>query len=245
MAIKIMSHLVAGFPDRKGFIEAAKGLKDGGADILELQIPFSDPTADGPVITRACEHSIERGFRVREVFDYISEAQRIGFDDIVVMTYANIAFSYGIADYVKDLKKAGVKGALVPDLPIEDEEGFYEKSFAADLAPMPVIVVNMPEERRNIFEQMPFKKVYISIRVGITGTATEITRDVTDFLDGLKSYERYAGFGIRSAQQLAALESHADVAVVGSYFTSLIEDAYQRKDSIYTTVKSAITCLRK
>lgn len=244
MSIKIMSHLIAGFPNRKGFIDAVKGLKDGGADILELQIPFSDPTADGPVITNACERSIEGGFKVNQIFDYIKEARKAGFDRIIVMTYANIAFTYGIEKYVNDLKSAGVEAALVPDLPIEDEEGFYQKSFDCGLMPMPVVVLNMPEERKKLFEAKPFKKVYISIRVGITGKKTEISEEVKVFLDGLQGYERYAGFGIQSAEQIAALVPHADVAVVGSYFTSIINQAFCKRKNIYKEVKRAVKFLR-
>ncbi len=217
------------FPDRQGFIKAVKGLKDGGADILELQIPFSDPTADGPVITRACEDSIKAGFKVGQIFDYIDEAKKAGFERIIVMTYANIAFNYGIEKYIKDLKAAGVEAALIPDLPLEDEEGFYMKSFENDLMPVPVVVINMLSERLELLKTQPFKKIYIAIRAGITGRATEITDEVKVFLDELKNYERLAGFGICSSEQVSALESHADVAVIGSYFTGLIEQAHAKR----------------
>lgn len=244
MAIEIMAHLVAGFPARQGFIQALKGLKDGGADILELQIPFSDPTADGPVITEACEDAIREGFQVEQVFDYIRDAQDAGFERIIVMTYANIAFCYGIERYVHDLKTAGVEAALVPDLPIEDEEGFYARAFECGLTPMPVVVVNMPPERREILKSRPFDKIYVSIRAGITGRETLITPEIQSFLDSLKDYRRFAGFGIRSPEQVRALEPHADVAVVGSYFTSVIHEACSRRDDIYKHVKHAMQSLR-
>jgi tryptophan synthase alpha chain len=211
---------------------------------LELQIPFSDPTADGPVITNACECSIKNGFKVKQIFDYINESKKAGFDRIIVMTYANIAFTYGIGKYVNDLKSAGVEAAIVPDLPLEDEEGFYQKSFECGLMPMPVVVINMPPERKALLEGKPFKKVYISIRVGITGKKTEITDDVKLFLDGLKNYERYAGFGIRSAGQVNMLDGHAEVAVVGSYFTAIIEQARMSKKNVYKEVKKSIMVLK-
>jgi len=243
MSIKIMSHLVAGFPDRQGCLRAMKGLKDGGADILELQIPFSDPTADGPVITHACEEALRNGFKVSRIFDYIGEAQKAGFERIVVMTYANIAFHYGIKNYVRDLKAAGVEAALVPDLPIEDEEGFYQGAFDQGLVPMPVVVVNMPPERLKMLRAGPFSKLYISIRTGITGRETKITPAVSAFLDGLKDYERFAGFGIRSAAQVRLLEPHAEVAVVGSYFTDMICRAHVDGQDIYETVKDTALSL--
>ena len=98
--MKVMAHLIAGYPDKTGFTEAVKGLKDGGADMLELQIPFSDPTADGPAITVACEDALRGGFKVKDTGDYIRIAQEAGFDEIMLMTYANIAFHYGIEQYL-------------------------------------------------------------------------------------------------------------------------------------------------
>ena len=244
MSIKIMSHLVAGFPDREGFVQALKGLKDGGADILELQIPFSDPTADGPVITNACEQAIRRGFKVSQIFDYIDFARKAGFERIIVMTYANIAFNYGIKKYVDDLKKAGVESVLIPDLPIEDEEGFYEYSFERGLSPMPVVVPGMPEERLALLKAKPFKKVYISLRSGITGQKTDITEETADFLDRFSGYERFAGFGIRSREQVRALSFHAEVAVIGSFFTALIEKTDAEQAEIYAKVKKTMTALK-
>lgn len=245
MSIKIMSHLVAGFPDRDGFAQAVNGLRDGGADILELQIPFSDPTADGPVITRACEDALRNGFRVSDAFDYIRAARTAGFKRIIVMTYANIAFHYGIEKYVSDLTAAGVEAALVPDLPLEDEEGFYRISFEKGLIPMPVVVVNMPLERRALFVKKPFSKVYVAIRSGITGKKTVIIDEVKDFLDGLNGFERFAGFGIRSAEQVKMLAGHAEVAVVGSYFTAIIQSAYEQQGDIYLAVKEGMEALKR
>lgn len=245
MPIKIMSHLVAGFPNREGFVQAVKGLKDGGADILELQIPFSDPTADGPVITHACECALRNGFQVSEMFEYIREAHQSGFDRIIVMTYANIAFHYGIERYVRDLKDAGVEAVLVPDLPLEDEEGFYQSAFDCGIVPMPVVVVNMTEDRLTLLKTRPFSKIYIAIRAGITGQKTVIRDDVKQFLDRLSEYERFAGFGIRSAEQIKLLEDHADVAVVGSYFTSLIRDAHEQQKDVYQAVREGMKGLKK
>ncbi|MEW5895951.1 MAG: tryptophan synthase subunit alpha [Candidatus Omnitrophota bacterium] len=244
MSIKIMTHLVAGFPDPDGFRKALKGLKEGGSDILELQIPFSDPTADGPVITNACEQAIARGFKVHQTFDYIQQARQEGFERIIVMTYANIAFNYGIKKYVVDLKSAGVEAALVPDLPLEDEEGFYQCAFENGLEPMPVAVVGMPAGRLELLNGKPFKKIYISLRAGTTGKTTDISQETQEFLDTLSKYERFAGFGIRSREQVQLLQGHAEAAVIGSYFTSLIQDACLSKKDIGRELKSAMSILK-
>ncbi|MBF0478072.1 MAG: tryptophan synthase subunit alpha [Candidatus Omnitrophica bacterium] len=241
--MRIMSHLVAGFPNHDGFLQALKALKDGGADTLELQIPFSDPTADGPSITFANEEAIRQGFHVPQIFDYIKEAQKIGFERIVVMTYANIPFVYGIKKYVQDMKKAGVTAILAPDLPLDDEEGFYQASFDTGIDPMPVAVVNMSAARLQLIKQKPFKKIYVAIRAGTTGKQTVLDENIKNILQQLKDYEIYAGFGIRTNQQIQELSKYADVSVVGSFFTETIINAVQQKSDIYTQVKAAISSL--
>ena len=243
--MKVMSHLIAGYPDKKGFEQAVKGLKDGGGDILELQIPFSDPTADGPVITAACEDAIKTGFKVSEIFEYIEISQKAGFEEIFIMTYANIAYSYGIEKFVKDMKDQGVKGLIVPDLPIEDEEGFYETCFKNDIIAVPVAVINMLPQRVELLKSKPFKDIYVSIRVGITGQETVIDDTIKDFLSKFKEYTIYAGFGIRSSAQIKALEAIASVAVVGSYFTNTIKEAFEKNIDIYEKIKKAMQILKK
>ncbi|MFP4472555.1 MAG: tryptophan synthase subunit alpha [Candidatus Omnitrophota bacterium] len=242
--IQLMTHLVAGFPDRQGFAQAVSGLKQGGADILELQIPFSDPTADGPVITRACEEALGEGFRVNDTFEYIRLAQDAGFKRIVLMTYANIVFRYGFQRYADDMKRAGIEAVLVPDLPFDDEDGFYQTAFDAGLDPMPVAVVSMSAERLEILQQKPFRKIYVSIRSGITGQKSTITPQVKDFLSRLSAYERFAGFGIRSAQQIQELAPYADAAVVGSYFTDIIACISEKGGSVKDAVRKAVQDLK-
>ncbi|MBF0484170.1 MAG: tryptophan synthase subunit alpha [Candidatus Omnitrophica bacterium] len=243
--VRLMAHLVAGFPDKNGFLQALQALKDGGADTLELQIPFSDPTADGPAITYANEEAIRNGFHVAQIFDYIKHAKNIGFERIVVMTYANIPFVYGIKKYVQDMKNAGVSAILAPDLPIEDEENFYQSAFDTGIDPMPVAVINMSEERIKLLKQKPFKKIYIAIRAGITGKQTALDPNLKLFFEKFTGYELYAGFGIKTPEQIKELSTYADVLVVGSYFTETIINAVKQKTDIYAEVKAAISYLLK
>ncbi|MDR1453227.1 MAG: tryptophan synthase subunit alpha [Candidatus Margulisbacteria bacterium] len=237
--MRLMVHLVAGFPSLAGFAEAARALRDGGAEILEIQIPFSDPTADGPAITLASEAALRGGFKVKDIFQYIRAARRAGFQRIFIMTYANIPYRYGIKKYVVDLKKAGVEGLLVPDLPIEDEENFYKLARQNNIAPVPVGVVGMPEHRLRLLE--PCRKLYISLRGGTTGAETRISADVKKFLARLaENHEVYGGFGITSAAQVKALAPLVHAVVIGSYFTRTIQNAVREQKSIYQSVKTAL-----
>lgn len=237
-----MVHLVAGFPSPEGFAEAARALADGGAEILEIQIPFSDPTADGPAITQASAAAIRNGFQTADIFNYIRAAQAAGFKRIMVMTYANIAFRYGIAKYVKDMQAAGVEGLIIPDLPLEDEEGFYQTARQNNIAPVPVAVAGMPADRIALLK--PYKKVYVSLRSGITGSETVISEELKQFLQKLnKTYELYGGFGISTASQIQALAPLVYATVIGSYFTRTIQKAVDEKQGIYSSVSASLKSL--
>jgi tryptophan synthase alpha chain len=237
--MRLMVHLVAGFPSLAGFTEVARALRAGGAEILEIQIPFSDPTADGPAITLACEAALRGGFKVKDIFQYIRAARQAGFQRIFIMTYANIPYRYGIKKYVVDLQRAGVEGLIVPDLPVEDEENFYKLARQNNIAPVPVGVAGMPENRLRLLE--PYRKLYISLRGGTTGAETKISADVEKFLAKLaKDHEVYGGFGINNAAQVKALAPLVHAVVVGSYFTRTIQRAASAGQSVASAVREAI-----
>jgi len=237
----LMAHLVADYPNRDTFIACARALQDGGADILELQIPFSDPTADGPIITAANEQAVANGFRVQHTFEIIDELKNIGFQRIVLMTYSNIVYRYGVSKFLKDLKKAGIYDFIVPDFPLEDEECFYSTASQLKLNAIPVAVPNMNEQRLRLLQ--PFPVIYVSLRVGTTGGKTAIDQPARDFLAGLGNKELFAGFGIQTRTQIKSLRGLADYAVVGSYFTRIIAAAADEVQA-YQNVLTAINRLK-
>lgn len=233
--IKIMGHLVAGYPNAAGFEAACSALSDSGIEILEIQIPFSDPIADGPINTEAGETALRNGFKVEDFHKYLKFASLKGFDEIHVMTYANIIYRYGIKRFVDDMAAAQVTGIIIPDLPLEDEEGFY--SYASQdgvlVDAVPVAVVNMIPERVELLRSLQVERCYVSLRQGVTGTKTVLDNDTIHFLDSLGVPKLYAGFGISTRDQVDALQGHAYAAVVGSYFTGIIRNAGSNPQSIY------------
>ncbi|GBR77379.1 tryptophan synthase alpha chain [Candidatus Termititenax dinenymphae] len=241
--MRLMVHLIAGFPSLAGFSEAARALHDGGAEILEIQIPFSDPTADGPAITLASETAIKNGFRVVDIFEYIQAAKDAGFKRIMVMTYANIPYRYGIARYIADMQKAGVEGLIVPDLLVEDEENFYALTVKQKIAAVPVAVFGMPPDRLALLK--PFPKIYVALRSGITGMETCISADTQKFLQKLaKNHEVYGGFGISNAAQVKTLAPLVHAVVIGSYFTRVLQQALKDNTPIYQTIAKAVEELK-
>jgi len=244
--IKIMGHLVAGYPNAAGFEAACSAMADSGIEILELQIPFSDPTADGPVNTEAGETALRNGFSIKDFHRYLEFASAKDFEEIHVMTYANIIYRYGIRKFIDDMEAAHVTGIIIPDLPIEDEEGFYAYTSqnGKRVDAVPVAVVNMiPERIRMLKDLSPFR-CYVSLRQGVTGTQTVMDSTTTQFLDKLEIPKLYAGFGISTKEQVQALQGHAYAAVVGSYFTGIIRNAGSDPQKIYRELYKGAVKLR-
>ena len=122
--IKLMSHLVAGYPTTQLALTAARALVKGGADILEIQLPFSDPSADGPAIQTACTKVLERGYKTADGLSFISTLHQ-EFPDITIylMSYGSLVYTPGIEEFCKRAAAAGVKGMIIPDLPFDYDEG--------------------------------------------------------------------------------------------------------------------------
>lgn len=241
---KIMAHLVAGNPDRSGFAAAVRAMADGGIEILELQLPFSDPTADGPLNTEAGELALRNGFKMADLDWYLDLLLSSGFEEVHVMAYANQIYRQGIESFVERLDKKGITGIIIPDLPLEDEEGFYQAAEGLRIDALPVVVVNMAEERRELLYGLKPNRCYVSLRQGVTGSQTDIGKYELDFLDSLEVGKIYGGFGIKDQQQVAMLKDHVHAAVVGSFFTALIKTAEGDPDKIYQAVFEGVKRLK-
>src|SRR5258708_193254 len=119
--IGLMTHVVVGYPSLEETVSIVKTMADAGVDFIELQIPFSDPLADGPTIMQACEKALENGTRVKDAFAVMRQLSREVGIRLLFMTYYNIVFRYGVEKFCKDAKDAGAAGLIVPDMPIDEE----------------------------------------------------------------------------------------------------------------------------
>lgn len=222
----LMAHLVAGFPDEAGAMAAARALAEGGAKYLEIQFPFSDPSADGPVIQTACVASLEKGFTLDAGFAFAREAARLG-PPVFIMSYASLVFARGVERFCADAAAAGARGLIIPDLCFGEDEGLYEAGKRASLAVVPVAAPGMGEARREEIVGIGSEFIYAALRTGITGKRTEIGQENIAFIEALSSggAKVMAGFGIRGRDQVAALAGRVHAAIVGSAFTQAIADA--------------------
>jgi tryptophan synthase alpha chain len=242
---QLMAHLVAGYPDEDGSLAIARGLFRGGAAMLELQFPSSDPAADGPVIQKACRLSLERGFRMDQGF---ALARRIGETcpvPLYIMAYGSQIYARGIRRFVEESVAAGARGIIAPDLTPGRDEGLYRACRRAGITAVPVIpagtkldrvreILAWPghskENERDRGSKDPTEEpdwVYCALRRGITGSKTELDEAALALLEQIRFSGRpaVAGFGISSPRQVEALRGKSEAIVVGSCFVRAAEEA--------------------
>lgn len=220
----IMAHMVPFYPDRERSMGVARGLAEGGASYLEVQFPFSDPTADGPVIQAACEGALAAGFKVDHGFDFVRELRQQTEVPIFIMTYASLIFARGIGEFLSDGVAAGASGYILPDLPLDYDEGVYDAAAAMGTVVMPVMVTSSRPERIDLLREHSPEFVYVALRRGTTGSRTEIGDENIAFLDNLRKTGAriLAGFGISDRSQVQALDPHVDGVIIGSAFVRTV-----------------------
>lgn len=235
----VMTHMVAGYPDRERSLAVVRGLIDGGAAYLEIQFPFSDPSADGPTIQAACGAALAAGFSLDEGFTLVEEAAAMSDIPIFIMSYANPVFTLGVDAFAARARKAGAAGLIVPDLTIDADEGLYAAGRKAGLAVVPVLVPTVSSARLESLLEAGAEYLYIALRRGITGRETQIAAETTDFLDRCASggARLFAGFGIRTPEQIELLAPHVEAAVVGSALVEVIaQSTGGTADDIYRDI---------
>lgn len=199
-------------------------LADAGAAIIELGIPFSDPTAEGPVIQAANMRALEAGTTTDKVFEMVTEVRKTIDTPLVFMTYANVVFHYGIEEFCARAAEAGMDGLILPDVPFEEKEEFAGacRSHGMDLISM---IAPTSEERIDMIASQAEGFVYCVSSLGVTGTRSSITTD----LDSIVARIRKAtdtpvaiGFGISNPEQAAAMAAKSDGAIVGSAIVKIV-----------------------
>lgn len=232
-----MTHIVLGYPSLEESRRIIDVMVECGVDLIEVQIPFSDPTADGPVITAACQASLDNGTRVSDAMDFmksVSEAHpEVAF---LFMGYVNVAFGYkrgegeggGLRAFVRDAAAAGASGLILPDLPPDqDHEGYVQACREHGLHPVYVISPNATDSRLDLIKESASGFVYSTSRTGTTGKEMELEfARLTEFLANAKSrlgLPISVGFSISKRADVEALSGHADVAVIGSHFIRVYE----------------------
>jgi tryptophan synthase alpha chain len=220
-----MTHMVAHYPDRRGSLEAARALADGGAVYLEVQFPFSDPSVDGPVIQAACTRALEAGFRIGDGFALVGEIRRLTGKPVFVMSYASLVFARGVDRFLREAKEAGVLGVIVPDLPFDYDEGLFDGGEAHGVEVAAVVSPAISDARLAAIGARKGKYIYATLRAGITGAATTVDEQSLEFLKRIGALGKriLAGFGVATHDQVRVLAPHVHAVVVGSALIRSVE----------------------
>ncbi|QEC49615.1 tryptophan synthase subunit alpha [Baekduia soli] len=214
----LMPYLMGGFPDLATSLAIGHAYVDGGADLIELGVPFSDPLADGPVIHAAGTVALRAGATVDGIFGVCAElSARV---PVVVMLYANLVLARGVEAFARQAAEAGASGLIVPDLPLEESTELLAACDAAGLALVPLVAPTTPEDRLAVIGGRARGFVYT---VSVTGTTGERQGGSAGYADVIAHTRRHTdvpvalGFGISSPEQaLEAAEAGADGVIVGS-----------------------------
>jgi tryptophan synthase alpha chain len=227
MTTKLMAHMIAGFPAMERSEAIARALVEGGADYLEVQFPFTDPSADGPAIENASQAALDAGFTVRDGFALVQRLSARLPVPIFIMTYGSLVYAKGAAAFCGAAKEAGAAGLVIPDLPPDYSEGLFEEGKKRGLAVVPVIAPEISRERLDMIAALKPEYIYTALRLGITGSATTLDAATIAYLDrvGKIGAKIIAGFGVKTHAQMEALSGHAHAAAVGSFFLERMRNA--------------------
>ncbi len=217
--ILLMTHIVIGYPSLEDSYRLVKTMVEAGVELMELQIPFSEPIADGPVILRANQEALATGITVEQCLDFAERVAREFDIPFLFMTYYNILFKYGVAKFAAEMAWRELKGAIVPDLPPEEASEYLQAMAASGLDPIFIFAPNSPDYRLKLIAEQAKGFVYCVARKGVTGAQTDFSRDLDAYLARCRKATQLPlalGFGVSSREDVEFLKGKADIAVVGS-----------------------------
>lgn len=217
--------ITCGDPDLETTAKIVREAVANGADLIELGIPFSDPTAEGPVIQGANIRALKGGVTTDKVFDLVIELRKDVAIPMVFMTYANVVFSYGGDKFISTCKEIGINGLILPDLPYEEKEEFLPlcRKYGVDLISL---IAPTSENRIAMIAKEADGFIYLVSSLGVTGTRSEINTDLKSIVDVIRqnsSVPCAIGFGISTPAQAKKMADIADGAIVGSAIIKIIE----------------------
>lgn len=222
----LVAYVTCGDPDIATTREIILSACRAGADIIELGVPFSDPVADGPVIQRASERALKNGTSLQDVLRLASEVRKESDAGLIVFTYLNPMLRFGMERFCVEAAKAGVDGALITDLTVE-EAGDYRRAMAAhNLDTVFLAAPTSPDKRLKAITEACKGFVYAVSRTGITGTRQELAADAQGLVKRIRKFTKLpvaVGFGISNAEQFAAVGRFADGVAIGSAIVQIIE----------------------
>ena len=236
-----IAFITCGDPDLETTAACVRAAVKGGADLIELGIPFSDPTAEGPVIQAANARALAGGVTTDKIFDLVKELRRDVKVPMVFMTYANVVYSYGVERFCDRCVETGIDGMILPDVPFEEKEEFAPACRERGLSFVSLIAPTS-EHRIAMIAREAEGFLYIVSSLGVTGVRSEITTDIGAMVKLVRENTKIpcaVGFGISTPEQAGKMAKLSDGAIVGSAIVRLIhESGHKAPDAVYAYVKS-------
>ena len=228
--------LTAGYPSLEYSKNIFKKILDAKVDFIEIGLPFSDPMADGPLIQHSSQIAIEQNTSVEECFKLVKEIRKINNDiPIILMGYYNPIHYYGNLKFIKKAVLSGIDGLIIVDLPMEEDEEFYNLSYKNNLPLIRLVTPTTDEERlKKILKNAHGFVYYVSV-TGITGTKSASVNDVKNKIKVIKKITNLpviVGFGIKNSVDAKKMSSISDGIVIGSSLVNKIEDVYKKKNGL-------------
>ncbi len=220
-----IAFITCGDPDLETTAAAIRAAVENGADLIELGIPFSDPTAEGPVIQGANLRALNAGITTDKIFAFVKELRRDVKVPMVFMTYANVVFSYGAEKFISTCRDIEIDGLILPDLPFEEKEEFLPlcNEYGVDLVSL---IAPTSENRIAMIAKEAKGFLYIVSSLGVTGTRNEIKTDLSSIVKVVRENTDVpcaVGFGISTPEQARRMAQISDGAIVGSAIIKLLE----------------------
>lgn len=240
----LVAYITCGDPDLDTSREVALAAIRAGADVIELGVPFSDPVADGPVIQRASERALKHGADLKGVLEIAKQVRLQSDAGVIIFSYLNPILQFGLGRFCAVASAAGVDGALVTDLPVEEAGDYLHAMKAHKLAPVFLAAPTSTEERLRQIARHSRGFVYAISRTGITGTSRDIAADARTLVERLRSFTKLPialGFGISTPDQFAEVGSFADAAVIGSAIVQRVEQNPGREAAAVADFLSSLT----
>lgn len=217
--ILLMTHLIVGYPSIEANWEMLEIMGEAGVDIVEMQMPFSEPTADGPLFIKANQEALRNGVRWKNYFDLMKQASKKFDFPILMMNYYNTVFMMGYENYCKNIEKCGGKGFIIPDLPIEEFGELFKHSHDKGLSPIMLCTPTNSKDRLKKICKKGSGFIYCVARKGVTGKNTKLGKNEEKFLKDCRHFTDLPlalGFGLSTPEDLHKLQGKAEIAIVGS-----------------------------
>ena len=220
-----IAFITCGDPDLETTAKVVRAAAENGADLIELGIPFSDPTAEGPVIQGANLRALQGGVTTDKIFDLVRELRRDVTIPMVFMTYANVVYSYGAERFIRTCSEIGIDGLILPDVPFEEKEEFLPicRQYGVDLVSL---IAPSSENRIAKIVEEAEGFLYIVSSLGVTGTRSEITTDLGSIVSVVREHSDIPcaiGFGISTPEEARKMAELSDGAIVGSAIIKILE----------------------